>query len=155
MLDIYIILEYNIHKVNILNGSRQKLTIFSLASLFLGIFIYLILRNDTYFHSYIPEYVKSFFYIQISENYITDFLKYYFVDFLWGISLVSALNAVSYSHSKKSTVINSLVSFGVGLLFELLQLLDVISGTFDVIDISMYAVTALTGAVININIFKE
>ena len=155
MLDIYIVLEYNIHKVNILDKNRQKFTFFSLASLILGVFIYLILRNDTYFHAYISEDIKSFFYIQTDKNFFIDFLKYYFIDFLWGLSLVSALNAVSLLNNKKSILINSIFTIFSGLLFELLQLSGIVNGTFDFIDILMYAVAASIVAVININKFKE
>ena len=113
------------------------------------------MRNDTHFHSFIPEEIKVMFYIHTNKNIFIDFLKYYFTDFLWGMSLTFALNAVAYSHKKKSIIIKSIITFFVGLLFELAQLFGVINGTFDIADIIMYALAAIITAVININIFKE
>lgn len=95
------------------------------------------------------------FYIEANDNVIAVFLKCYFIDFLWGISLAFALNSVAYSFANKKIIINCFVTFLLGLLFEFAQLADIIRGTFDFVDIIMYAFAALISAAININIFKE
>ena len=132
--------------------------LFSLIALLSGLLIYLTFRDNTYIHSFLPDYISEFFYIEDSEqknSIILDFIKYYFADFLWGISFSSALIAVIYSYEVKLIVIYSAISFFIGLIFEFCQHSGFIGGTFDYADICMYFAASVLVAVINIKIIKR
>lgn len=130
----------------------------SLFALLSGLLIYLFFRNDTYIHSFLPDYISEYFYIEDSEQktgIILDFIKYYFADFLWGISFSSALISVIYSYEVKLIIIYSAISFVIGLIFEICQHSGIIGGTFDYADICMYFAASVLVAVINIKIIKR
>lgn len=133
---------------------RVILTLLAIFSLITGLLIYLFLRKDTYLHGYFSADLCNYVYVNVKRNFWTDFIRYYLPDFLWAFAFGAALTAVSYSHNRIVIILFSVVSFFVGVIFELLQLCCVINGTFDFADILMYAVAALTCAAINIKLFK-
>lgn len=133
---------------------RIKFLSLSIICLVLGLAIYLFLRSDTYLHLYIPRCISDY-QVPLQNNIAADFIKYYFVDFLWGIALSFGLISVSYSINRKSVVAISVFSLFCGVGFELLQLLDLCNGTFDLLDIGMYAAASIIFAVININTLKK
>lgn len=136
-------------------NKRICLLFVSFICVFGGLVIYLTLRQNTFIHLFIGERLSDKLYIQHSQNnFLFIFLKYYFVDLLWGISLSFALIAVTEIVSFKRIIFCSLFSFIFGLLFEIIQYYDLVNGTFDFIDIFMYLIAALISAVINIIIFK-
>ena len=113
-------------------------------SLFIGFFIYLFLRSDTYIHQFI------YFFIELPnfddmQNALFVFLKYYFVDALWCYALFFALAAV-WLHQKKDILLIFICCALYGIVWELLQAGKFITGAFDIIDILMY-LTADTVAV--------
>lgn len=137
-------------------NTRRKLIcfIFSVASLVLGLLIYVFLRNGTYMHLFL-NYIDFFgeFSPLKYNNCFAQFLKYYLADFLWGISLSYFLSAISFEYSTKRAVVNSLVSITLGVLLELFQKLDIINGTADICDVFMYVAAGLIHAVFNIIFF--
>lgn len=154
MLDIYIYIEYNIQQVNNLIKKRIALMLISISSLFVGLMIYLVFRQNTYLHCYFFAEFCSYAYLNVERNWITDFIRYYLPDFLWAFSFGAALTAVSYSHNRIVLILFSAVSFLIGVLFEFVQYFGIVNGTFDYFDVLMYAVAALTCAAINIKLFK-
>lgn len=130
--------------------------VLSALSLFLGLIIYMFMRSGTNFHFLLPDAIRNFLYGisgAVPDNFITDFLRFWFVDFLWGVSLTFALISVTTQATKKKFISVSCVSFAAGVLFEFAQLFSLVSGTFDVLDILMYAAASLLCAVISIKTF--
>lgn len=154
MLDIYILCEYNILMMNI--KCRILFFFLSFITLFIGFSIYIFLRDGTYIHLFLE---KSVFLNQLPKvtvtNPLTNFLGYYFVDFLWGLSLSFFLTAVAYKITFKSIILISAISSISGVVFELGQCFSVINGTADFIDVSMYLAASVFCAVFNIVIFKK
>lgn len=128
----------------------------SAVSLVLGLAIYIFLRSGTYIHDFLSEnlnVVLNEIKCKTADNILNNFFKYYFVDFLWGCSLTFALCSVSTKACKSNVLMHSVFSFALGVLFEVAQYFSFINGTFDFIDICMYAAASIAGAAININIF--
>lgn len=135
---------------------RLKSVLLSALSLLLGLIIYIFMRNETNFHFLLPEGICNFFFgisTAVPDNPITDFLRFWFVDFLWGVSLTFALISVSSEATKKKFISASVISFAAGVLFEVAQLFSLVSGTFDVLDIVMYAAASLLCALISVKTF--
>lgn len=132
---------------------RLKSVLLSAVCLILGLLIYIFMRSETHFHFIIPEEIRSFL-LSISnavpDNFFTDFIRFWFVDFLWGASLTFALISVSAEATKKKFILASCISFAAGVLFEFAQLFSLVSGTFDVLDIVMYAAASLLCAAVSI-----
>lgn len=155
MLDIHKYFEYNINKVNILKHFRQVSLLFSVLALLTGLLIYLVLRENTYINSLIPEHIGNivkYCFKAVPQN---SFIKYYFADFLWCYALNYALCVVQVSISAKKLIVISIVSFLVGIAFEIMQLFSICIGTFDLIDIGMYFAASLLSVVINIILLKR
>lgn len=130
----------------------------ALISLVLGVFIYIVFRKGTYLHIVLPETIdlKLEYIRDITEkNSIVCFLKYYFVDFLWGVSLSFSLFSAVDFRIQSRIIIMSLISLIWGVLFELAQFFSFTQGTFDFIDISMYILAAVFAALINKTIIKR
>lgn len=158
MLDIHNCFEYNIHVVNILKRFRLFWLILSLSCLFVGTYIYIAYRETTYINRFVPfvlsETIKQSAEMFFIPSKILEFLKYYFVDFLWAFSLNGALFAVQYKCSFKNTAILSFTILLLGCLFELFQLFSICIGTFDMTDIAMYFCASMLSVMINL-IFKR
>ena len=138
-------------------GFRKKAVALSAVCLLSGLAIYVFLRTDTYFHAMLPDAARDFFggiSNSVPSNLFTGFLRYYFVDFLWGASLTFALCAVSHEIKRKNIIISALVSLAVGILFEFAQLFSLVSGTFDFADIAMYVAASALCAAICLKFFR-
>ncbi len=135
---------------------RLKSALISAVCLASGLAIYVFMRSDTYFHGFLPQELKAFLSgisNAVPDNILTDFLRFWFVDFLWGASLNFALVSVSAEANKKNFIITSCVSFSVGAVFEIAQKFLLVSGTFDVFDVAMYAAASVLCAVISVKLF--
>lgn len=136
---------------------KQRLCLIAVSaiSLIWGLIIYIFMRSDTYIHDFLKLFFDISYHFQ-QNSVVTQFLKYYFVDFLWGLALPCALLSVSVDIKKKNIIAISILSFCLGVLFETAQLLSIVNGTFDFCDIGMYTAASLCFAVISIkNIKKE
>ena len=134
------------------NKIKLSLCLRANISLLIGLLIYLLYRPETY----VTQFFKNTCGIYITNHSPGIFnpiiLKYYFVDFLWLFSFLSFLYAI-YLPTVKQSIIYSMVSFGLGTLYEIFQLNSFIVGTGDPVDVLMYLLAALT---VNINyIYKE
>lgn len=135
---------------------RLKSALLSMLFLISGLAIYAFMRSDTYFHELLPQGLReSLFGISnaVPDNILTDFLRFWFVDFLWCLSLNFALIYVSSEANKKNFIITSCVSFSAGAVFEIAQKFSIVSGTFDVFDIMMYAAASVLCAALSIKLF--
>ncbi len=125
-----------------LNKKFILLTLISICSLLLGTLLYTMLRENTY----ISIFIRSIIHIDttaISAGFLNNaFLKYYFPDFLWSLSLAAILHVVIVP-SNYGSIICSTLSTLTGICFELFQHIGFISGTGDFLDIFSYALAGL------------
>lgn len=132
---------------------RVVLLSISFISLTFGLLIYVLGRSETYIHDYLSVVLNIKF--PIATNIFSSvFIKYYLVDFLWAFSLSFSLLSVSFKINTKSIILISTISSLCGIAFEFFQLINVLNGTFDFLDMVMYATASILFAVININIKK-
>ena len=103
-----------------------------------GVLLYLFLRDDTYIHTFFPWFAE----FKGEKVYSNCFLRFYLPDWLWAYSLTFALTLV---YDKNGKLLVSILS---GILFEVLQALRIINGTFDYLDITMYISASLSAEVI-------
>ena len=128
-------------------SKRGKNYALAVLSLTLGGLLYILFRPNTYlavFCSNIP--VVSYMQSLLADVHI-PFFAYYFVDFLWGLSLCSGLIAL-HNPEIKGKIGCAAVALAWGSLWELLQRLDVVGGTGDWMDVFMYLLAAFVGLII-------
>ena len=138
-------------------NSSNKLTIYffiTIVSLLTGFIIYLLFRENTYISRFIENFVDLSAVRKWCKPLESDFLKYYFPDYLWSLSLTSALHMI-YNHKKLESWICSLSTLILGCVYELLQYLDLISGTGDFVDVLLYLLGGFTINVIAMKRRKE
>ena len=133
---------------------RKKNILFSLTALVVGCFLYVFFRENTYvgniFDSIeIIEKVRQMFSTQMC-----DLCKFYLPDFLWGFSLSCGLIGI-YEPSTKGIIICASVAFVCGCMWELLQRIEMLSGTGDVYDIIMYFLASAICIIINLKETRE
>ena len=120
---------------------HKKEAVLSILTLSLGLLIYIFFRNGTYIHSLLRIH-HSFGFSHLTF-FGSDFIKYYLPDFLWAFSLTNALMAIS-NKTKKAVLIIGLIVIVLSLIWELLQLFKVVSGTFDFLDCFIYILAVIT-----------
>lgn len=132
-------------------NNRNRNAIFLLSNaiipLFLGLGIYFFMKSGTY--------INTFFEIDFDytpKTIIERFIVNWLCDFLWSYSLVFALYFV-LSPFKNRLLISCIISALLGLILELLQGVNIMSGTFDWWDIliEFLAVFTATSILIKIN----
>ncbi len=120
--------------------------IHSFLSIFIGAFIYIVFRSNTYIHNFlnIKEPLLS------NINFYGDqIIRYALPDFLWCYSFTMLIYAILMPVKNKSLIVCiSCIIFGI--LWEILQLLSIITGTFDLIDCFMYILAAIISYIIYI-----
>lgn len=111
--------------------------IHSITALLIGVAIYIFFREHTY--------INSFFGLQkISsrDSLLLDAISFYLPDFLWAYSLTFML--ALFCEHRLSGVISSLF----GVVWEIMQRIGAVSGTFDMIDILMYITASMFAVLI-------
>ena len=127
---------------------RIRFLIWGIASLLLGTAIYVLFRENTYFSKLVLTKIDI---TQIKQNLLfldNAFVKYYFPDFLWAFSLNCLLHAI-YLPNVKGSVKCSLIAFLTGVLYEVFQCLNIVSGTGDLVDVLLYLLAVVTVIFIN------
>lgn len=83
------------------------------------------------------------------------FIRNYIPDFLWMISFY--FFSVNYSKriTKKYILFTSVYTFALGLFFELLQLANIVRGTFDILDIITYVIAILLADIVEKYIWRD
>ena len=123
-------------------------------ALILGSIIYILFRPQTY----IAQWFSNYAFIQTLQDSVfkinNDFLRFYFPDYLWGLSLSCYLHSLFHPRISGS-VLCSGISILYGTLLELIQFFNIISGTGDICDILMFILAGATAMIINIPNLKE
>lgn len=124
--------------------------------LIFGLLFYLMFRNNIIILSYFNRIYKiEFNSIRTIANnvYLPNFLKYSLTDAFWMYSLSFLLFYIWRDNNclqKKITIFNILIA----ITFEILQLIHIISGTFDLIDILMMVIAIAISKYMFNNIMK-
>ena len=119
----------------------------SIISLFLGGSIYVLYRENTYISNFIEEFINLLYIRSAFKPFECDFIKYYLPDYLWALSLISGLNALTTTKRKILKICLFVVL--LGFVWEALQFFNILSGTGDISDILMYLAAATTAVIIN------
>ena len=136
-----------INKTGTLFRQRLKYFLLGLASIVLGLLIYLIFRPNTY----VSVLVKMFLRIDIPaelSNYNVPFLKYYFADYLWAFAFSCWLRCIPFNVRKRDAVCFLVVGV-TGILYEIMQFFGVVSGTGDIYDCLLYLLAGWTVNILN------
>ena len=120
---------------------HKKEAVLSILALSLGLLIYIFFRNGTYIHSLLK--IRNSFGFSHLTFFGSDFIKYYLPDFLWAFLLTNALMAIS-NNTKKEVFIIGLIVIVLSIVWELFQLFEVVSGTFDFLDCFIYILAVIT-----------
>lgn len=130
-------------------SNRVLFTVLGFVSLIIGGLIYVLFRETTY----VAVIADSIFSIDRLRDCLSllnlGFTRYYLADFLWAFSLCCFLYSLYVPDFRKS-VICSAVVFTLGMIWEILQAVNIISGTGDLIDILMYLMACITAIIINL-----
>ena len=106
----------------------------------LGLLIYCFFRSGTYIHTLLNSMgLHSSFYSDMSFL-LSDFLKYLLPDFLWSYSLQCGMLGIL---TPKRPVFTIVGVFCFSSLFEVLQRVAIIHGTFDWLDLLMFLMAGL------------
>ena len=119
----------------------------SIISLFLGGLIYVLYRENTYISNFIEEFINLLYIRSAFKSFECNFIKYYLPDYLWALSLISGLNALTTTKRKILKICLFVVL--LGFVWEALQFFNILSGTGDISDIFMYLAAATTAVIIN------
>ena len=118
----------------------------SVVAIIVGCVIYVFLRSGTWiakiFDS-IPVVMRG---KVLFDGYPLKFLRYYFPDFLWGLSLATALYAVN---AQGNLYFSAVLAICCGGLWEMLQFFGVVSGTGDLLDLALYILAGISAYLIN------
>ena len=117
----------------------QKRIIISLCTLILGIFIYYLYHQG----------------VLIENTHFLVFIRNYIPDFLWMVSFY--FFSINYSQriTKNYIIFTSIYTFALGLIFELLQLVNIVRGTFDILDIATYIISILLASIVEKYIWRD
>lgn len=112
-----------------------------------GLLLYLLLRQNTYLHT-ILEAVFHFEFPNIRcRSALLQFAANWLGDFLWAYALCFALYRI-LSPFRRRLLLAVLSTTALGMLLEYLQKVQIISGTFDFLDIFAEAAAAVLAAII-------
>jgi len=123
-------------------STRGRNILFGSIALIFGGVLYIVFRSNSYLAKLFAEikYVQT---IQaIMQQKSNGFLSYYAGDFLWCFSLCNFLQAI-YCEGKGTQIKCAAVGFICGIVWEILQYMDIASGTCDSIDIIMYLLASI------------
>lgn len=135
-------------------SKRSQNILLCAVALVVGAVIYILYRDNTYisrWFSYIA-FVRSL--RTMANGYASNFVGFYLPDLLWGFSLSCGIQAI-YLPGRRGVFISATVAFICGVLWEVLQWTDLVSGTGDIWDILMYFAGSVLSTLINIKERKQ
>lgn len=133
----------------------RKINIFlCISALSIGGLLYILFRPATYIGGMFDKFQYIDTIRQICSLYATDWYKFYLPDFLWAFSLGCGLIAI-YNPQQMGIVVCASCSFLCGLIWEFMQYLNVINGTGDFLDVTMYFLASTLCIIINIKETKK
>lgn len=117
----------------------RKRIILSLITLMLGIVIYYLFYKKI---------------IDVSTE-LLRFVRNFIPDFLWMFSFFFL--SVNYSKriTKKYIILTSIYALALGTLFELLQMVNVVKGTFDILDIIVYIISIIIACIVEKLLWRD
>lgn len=148
--------NYDYNEIKRYNMSNRTLfTVLGLVSIFIGLFVYVFFRPN----SIVSILLENFIIVKeislpFKSQIINNFILFLFPDFLWAFSLNSFLHSIHLPGIKKSIAL-ALVTFSFGVIWELMQYFDILSGTGDILDIFMYLAAATAVVIINVKRRKK
>lgn len=135
-------------------SKRKRNILFSLTALIVGCLLYILFRKNTYIGGVFAGMENIDTIRQMCHLHVSDLYKFYLPDFLWGFALGCGLIAI-YNPRIKGVIICASFSFLCGCVWELLQCLEVLSGTGDVYDVIMYLLASAICIIINLKETRE
>ena len=113
---------------------RKKELLFYLLNivvpLLIGTYIYIRYSPNVIFVGYLNNFIE----LKVKElNSVTLFLRNYICDFCWSYSLAFSISFIYYKNL--SLVYSILIPTTIGSVIELLQLIGLMNGTYDLFDI--------------------
>ena len=127
---------------------RIKNILLSIASLVLGAGLYALFRPTTFVSAFMGR-ISWVAELQTVLQFVpADFLRYYLPDMLWAFSLCCCLQAI-FLPDQLGTVICGVTAASFGVVWELLQVIGVVQGTGDGVDVVMYFLAAVASIFIN------
>lgn len=128
--------------------NRKNLFLFANITipLFIGLVIYLFFYKSTYINTVfenIFEFSLPYLYF---NNSFHRFLTCWACDILWAYALTFSL-FLCFKNFRKTILITSVLSILFAVSIEILQVIDVVNGTFDILDI-IFEISAIFIAVI-------
>lgn len=91
--------------------------------------------------------------IDVLSHPVLKFIRNYAFDFIWAFAMTNALFII-INNNAKPIVICLVVPVVLGIAMEILQLLGIAQGTFDIWDVVAEGLGSVLGAII-INIFRR
>ena len=117
----------------------KKEILISLVSMIFGLTVYFV------FHIGLVHRNNVFF--VIIRNYIPDMC--------WTLSFFFVSISFAKKISKKPLLLNCIYVLSIAIIFEFLQKMDMISGTFDILDILVYVISILSAYFIEKKLRRE
>ena len=118
-------------------------------SLALGGLLYAVLRETTY----IGRLFYGSEFVAVLRNLVnvdkTYWAAVYLPDFLWALSLSCSL-MVLFAPSLKGIYLCALTAVMCGLLWEVLQAVQIVSGTGDLVDVALFFLAGAMSVIINL-----
>ncbi len=127
------------------NKSSEKviLCFLGISSLLIGLFIYVIFRENTYVAQYVAKIVDLSGLRKALKPIEGNFIKFYFPDYLWGVAFASGLHTL-FLPTLRNSIRCSAVVFICGTVYEFLQYCALVPGTGDLIDVILYLLSGTT-----------
>lgn len=97
------------------------------------------------------------YYINVFEknNILFSTIKNYLPDICWTLSFYFMSINFTIHLTKKYILINSLYVLSISLLYEALQLFNIVNGTFDIFDISAYILSIIIASLLESKIRRK
>ncbi len=122
---------------------RTKHIVLCIICLSLGASLYIFFCPDTY----ISILFQKLFSIPVFEVKLS--FRYYLSDFLWGLAFNFGLLSIFEPQKTVFLFLCCVIPVLIGIVWELLQYLEFINGTGDIIDIVMYLSASLLAVTTN------
>ena len=131
-----------------MNNKRRLFTALNiLLPLIAGVIVYIFVQKSTYLENVLVGFFAADFKPLIWSGWTYTFTVCWLCDVLWAYSLTFSLWMVLCSW-KNAVLFSAVLAFVAGAAFELLQLFEVMGGTFDVFDMVLELMAASLAAVV-------
>lgn len=122
--------------VKIVKSKQFQVVLFVALPLVIGGLAYYLFCPSVVFVKLIDSAINLNVHIpyEAEENIVLSLLRWYLLDFLWAFSFASAVYLI-FENKRLSMVISLMIPIVFGVVFEILQYVGVVAGTFDICDI--------------------